>query len=1155
MSARINRGLVLATVLAAFSAGPGLALDPNLSLDQFTIEQWSLDDGLPQATVTDIVQSPEGYLYLSTFGGVVRFDGVEMQILRLTEGCGSRYTSLAVTSSGTVWAAGGTTGVCRVDGEFLVKPSLPELADIDLVSELLVDSNDHLWLGGLNRLARFDGQRLSPVNMDIGGRAGNRVFALAEVSAGVIWVGTSSGICAVEGEGSDCVPRPLDVARSGLQVTALHTASDGRTWIALERRLFVLGADGPEEIEMPPDAGPIRSILDDARGNVWIAARAGGLFRYTDMLESPPVSSPMRDSGAGALLIDRERNLWVGYTASGVAKLSKGRAFGLRMPEIPGSQSFTALALDTEGALWAALPCHGIVRQRADGFELIGVDQGLKNTCVWSLLPDRRGGLWIGTYGDGLFYRDPSGSIEAVEAIGTRENIVRALFHDGPDTLLVGTDSGVLRHVYGSGRWEKVDGSEGLTVNHITRDPDGALWLGTQSGIVHLRGREPVRIGFEDGLANEQVRVIRHDSGGVLWAGTYGGGLHRIEAGRVTVFDQSNGLPDNIVSTLFEDRLGRFWMSGNRGVARVDREQLEAYARGEIERVDSILFDRSDGMPISETNGGMQPAGAMSQSGRLWIPTINGIAVFDTQRDIINPMPPPVLIEQVRVDGETVDPDAPLELPAGARRLSIDYTALSFRSPGKVRFRHRLEGFDDGWVDAGTRRETYFAAIPPGDYRFSVIAANDDGIWNTTGDSIDISVRPGLLQSTWFYLALLGLASLIGVFSARLRTKLMQRRQRELEREVSRRTDELAKLAELTQHINRAVKLDQVLDHTYETLHEVVPYDRMILALVDEERSAITSLWSRHGSQRDGQGRAYRASFGPGALSRLLASGQPRIIGDLDRYLDDHPSARSTRRVMSEGIQSSIICPLSVSGRSVGFLLLASEQRGAYDDLHVDFLRQLGSQLALAVSKSRLYGELIEAKSDLEASNRRLASLAARDELTAVPNRRTFFERLEEVWEQSADQSRVLSILMIDVDHFKAFNDALGHQAGDDCLRRIAAALHREVDGPYAMLARVGGEEFSVMLPGVDEDEALNQSQRLCRAVQSLDIRHPRGGITNRVTISVGCASVKPDRSLRPDGLIDKADQALYQAKQDGRNCARETQSASRFGSVAEKGV
>jgi diguanylate cyclase (GGDEF)-like protein len=1135
-----------------FSPGSQLvALDPSRAMDQHTLHQWSLEEGLPQATVTDIVQTPEGYLYLATFGGVVRFDGVTMQVLREADGCGSRFASLAVTASGTIWAAGGPSGLCRVDGETLVRPRVAELAEVERAEQLLVDREDNLWVGGLNRLFRFDGQRVTAFTVDAG-TTGNRIFALAEDAAGNVWVGADSGLCVIEG--ATCAARSLGEAYADLQVTALHVATDGRLWIGLERRLVVLGADGPDEIDMPPDAGTIRAILDDGDGNVWIGGQAGGLFRYTGSIDGPAERSPLGASGAGTLMVDREQNLWIGYTASGVKKLSEGRAWGLRVPTIPGSQAFTSLALDSAGDLWAGLPCHGLAHRSGDRFEWIGSEQGLENTCVWSVLPDQSGGVWIGTYGGGLVYRDPTGSIARVEAVQTRENIIWALYQDGPRTLLVGSDSGVFRHTIGSDRWRLVAESEGLNVNYISRDHGGELWLGTPSGIVRLRDGESVRIGREEGLSNEQVRVILHDPDGVAWAGTYGGGLNRIEQGRITVFDQSNGLPDDIVSTLFEDRFGRFWMSGNRGVVRVDRAQLEAYQRGEIERVEAALFDRSDGMPISETNGGMQPAGVMSEAGRLWLPTINGIAVFDTQRDVINPLPPPVLIERVRVDGEVVDHRAGIELPSGTRRLAIEYTGLSLRAPDKVRFRYRLEGFDENWVDAGSRRETYFAAVPSGNYRFSVIAANDDGVWNTTGDSVAINVRPGLLQSPWFYVGLLGLAALVGVVSARLRTKLMQRRQRELEREVGRRTAELAKLAELTEHINRAVKLEQVLDHTYETLHEVMPYDRMILALVDDERSAIESLWSRHGSQRDGQARSYRARFGPGALSRLLASGQPRIIGDLDRYLDDHPSARSTRRVLSEGIQSSIICPLSVSGRAEGFLLLASEQRGAYDDLHVDFLRQLGSQLALAVSKSRLYGELLEAKSDLEAGNRRLASLAARDELTQVPNRRTFFERLEEVWRHSADQSRVLSILMIDVDHFKAFNDALGHQAGDACLRRIAAAVYREVDGPYAMMARVGGEEFSVMLPGVPAADALQEARRLCRTVFELGIEHPRAGEIGRVTISVGCASQVPEPGQRPDGLIDRADRALYRAKQDGRNRARAAAS-SELDSVTEKGV
>ncbi|MCC5866135.1 MAG: diguanylate cyclase [Wenzhouxiangella sp.] len=1126
--------MLLCVMLMGQAPQRGLALDPQLSIDQYTLQAWSLDHGLPQSTVNAMVQSPLGYVYIATFGGLARFDGARMELIPEEPACGRRYTSLAVDGQGVVWVGAERGGICRLIDGWLRQPAA-DGAGIDRVNTIHAGLDGQLWVGTQNGLLELSDDELRSIKL--GRLPDPSVLALAQhPEDGVLWVGTAQGLCLY----ADATCRQPSWARTLDDdfVRVIHHGRDGTSWIGTEFGLYRYSAGELGQIDLPDGLGWIYSVIDDVHGNVWLATSTAGLTRVSPRPQQPAEGSPLRAGGAVSLLSDREGNLWVGLTGRGIKKLAQGRAYGLRLSRFSSVQPFLPVTVDQSGDVWAGLPCRGVVHFGQQGTRLFDGNDGLTNTCIWSLLPMSGGELMVGTHGGGLFRLDELGTAHLVPELDTREGIVRALYQRSNGEVLVGTDQGVFRYLPAVSKVERVAGTEDEDVFFLTEDQVGGVWIGTRAGALRIQGAERRRFDETNGLSGRQVRVIYPDADGLVWIGTYGGGLNRVDGEQVFVFDRSNGMPDDIVSSLFEDQAGRFWMSANRGVMRVGRATLNAFAEGQLDAIEMMLLDRNDGMPASETNGGAQPAGVLLEDGRLFIPTVDGIAVFDTQADQVHALPPSVLIERVLLDGEPIEYRSGMSLPAGARNLEIHYTALSFRAPDRISFRYRLAGFDDRWVEAGPRRVAYFPVIPSGRLRFQVIASNHDGAWNEIGDGFELDVRPALTQRPSLYLALLVAALFAGFFLVRLRSRWAQRRERDLLAEVDQRTAELAKLAELTEYINRAVKLHQVLDHTYETLNEFVPYEHMILGLVDSERLAIRMIWSRRGKQRGVQGREFVGGFRSPGLTEVLQSGQPRIIDDLADYLAAHPDSQTTRRLMEEGIKSSMICPLRVGDQAEGFLVLASGQARAYRDAHVDFLKQLASQLALAVSKSRLYDELLEAKRELEERNDRLAALARRDELTGIANRRAFEQSLDADWSAAVRTRALLSLLMIDVDHFKAFNDALGHQAGDECLRRIANALCEVVEAEASAVARVGGEEFAVVLPGSDAARALELGWQLCERVAELSIRHPAAGELDHVTISVGAATLEVSMDCSRGELMRLADQALYAAKAGGRNRA-----------------
>jgi signal transduction histidine kinase len=331
------------------------------------------------------------------------------------------------------------------------------------------------------------------------------------------------------------------------------------------------------------------------------------------------------------------------------------------------------------------------------------------------------------------------------------------------------------------------DGLAGDDTKVIIGDGAGGLWLGSYGGLTHFKdGRFNVWTE-RDGLPGNTVRSLRQDSDGTLWIGTYDSGLGRFKDGRFTRFTTKEGIFDNGVFQILEDDFGWVWMSCNRGIYRVRKQELNDFADGKSKIITSVAFGKSDGMENVECNGGRWPAGIKARDGRLWFPTMGGVAVIDPATVATNAQPPPVVIEAARIDNQEVtaellqsslrNSDVALQLAPRQNNFEIQYTALSFINAENLKFKYKLEGQDPDWVEAGTRRTAYYSYLPPGDYTFRVTAANRDGVWNTEGQSLRVRVLPPFYR-TWWFLTLASLAVSGAVYGAfKYRVMQLERRQ------------------------------------------------------------------------------------------------------------------------------------------------------------------------------------------------------------------------------------------------------------------------------------------------------------------------------------------------------------------------------------------
>ena len=531
-----------------------------------------------------------------------------------------------------------------------------------------------------------------------------------------------------------------------------------------------------------PPRTPLRPRYQDPDGGIWFSLGslfqdAIGVARFKDERFTIYAS----DAGLPVtvyldVIADREGSIWIAST-SGLFRLKRKPITAYSTAEGLSHNEVYPLLQTRDGRITVGTT-HGI-SLIADGAVVRDPLNDFKDV-VQSLWEDRQGRLWIGTTAS--LYRYGNGKIEDLTPPPVKGTSVVAIHEDRTGGIWVGTPRGLVK-LEGDRVAEHYSTHNGLPsddviVIHESTDAAGhsALWIGTSGGLARLADGRFTSFTAADGLAGNRVRTIYEDADGTLWIGTYDDGLSRFRDGTFFNYRTEQGLYNNGVFHILEDRHANFWISSNKGIYRVSRRELNEMAEGRRSQITAVAFGKADGMLNSECNGGRQPAGLIARDGRLWFPTMGGVVVVDPEAAPVNPLPPPVLIESVLLERTAVGFGQGVRVGPGQRDLEIAYTGLSLIKPDQVRFKYKLEGLNDDWVEAGTRRVAYFPYLSPGTYTFRVVAANSDGIWNNAGAALRVVVAAPFYRTTWFLtLVVLGMAA-TGHLAYRSRIAQMRRR-------------------------------------------------------------------------------------------------------------------------------------------------------------------------------------------------------------------------------------------------------------------------------------------------------------------------------------------------------------------------------------------
>jgi PAS domain S-box-containing protein len=766
------------------SAAAAAALDPGKRISQYVHAAWATENGLPMNSVVAITRTPDGFLWLGTEEGLVRFDGLTFKTYthrNIPGMVSSEVTALICDRTGRLWIGTHGGGITVMDraGQFRSYTVRDGLSN-DAVLSLVEDESGQIWAGtdggGVDRISA--GRIRSFGTGD--GLPDGAVFALASDGAGTVWAGTHGGLARITGD--RVITAGIDAQVRGLDIRSLLWARTGELWAGTDSKgLYRIGRD---RLEHYTTADGLRSntiwkVLEDASGTLW-AGTQGGLHRLTRTPDSGErqIAAFTHDQGLSgndvwSLFDDGEGDLWVGTLDGGLDRLRDGVATAYTKEEGLSDDVVLPVFEDSSGAIWMGTASGGVNCSSKGRLRSYSQKDGFPKGIVFSIVEDRSHVIWAAT-------RDAVARLDRGRWSAPRMSLpggIQLLYPARDGSLWIGTRSGLAR--WSAGNLSVLTTKDGLSNNNVLslyEEPSGALWIGTSGGgINRFENGSFLAYGKAHGLPNEIVRDIA-SAGGSLWLATNGGGLVRFANGHFRAFTMHDGLPDDTLFRVLDDRAGNLWLSSNRGVFRVSLARLEQVESGAASSVDAAIFGTADGMKSKECNGGFQPAGWRSRDGRLWFPTMRGAVVIDPAAARGSGNSSQVLIEEIRKDGRLVPGPAPA-VDRGSGKLEIHFLAVSLGTPEGVRYRYMLEGFDHDWSEPDSRRVAYYTNIPPGRYVFRVTACNKEGVWNASGASFSIELRPRYYQTWWFAVAA-GLAVIAGA-AAGYRVRIARAKARE----------------------------------------------------------------------------------------------------------------------------------------------------------------------------------------------------------------------------------------------------------------------------------------------------------------------------------------------------------------------------------------
>jgi len=1047
----MRNACVVAVALLLGQVEAGLALEPGRSLTQYVHAKWTADRGLPQSTILGLTQTRDGYIWIATQEGFVRFDGHEFVTYdnhAYPQIVSNLDVAIRGAQDGTLYVGTVDGGLVRMRGERIDVITDTNGLPSNNVTAICESRDGSIWIGTTAGLAHLSGDRLTVVPAARLPR--NSITALAEDTAGQLWVATPDGLSTIN-NGSVTRRAPADGFPSK-PVQSLAAARDGSIWMGTDGEGIFQYRGGMRQYGKSAGLASLRitAVYEDRRGTIWIGTPDAGFGRLRN--GRAEFDSEKRDP-VTTLFEDGEGNLWIGRVG-GLDQLSDGIVTTFSKADGLPDDDVKSVTAGPDGAIWVAT--RGSVSDLA-GTRTFSKRNGLPSALLLSTWAARDGSLWVGTADAGVTHLEGGHTATYNRKDGLPSDTVLSLFEDRHGAVWVGTTAGLTRIAGG-----KVDPDGALrnfpheSVSSIDESRDGSIWVGMhERGVARIHPDGTIEsFTTHNGLSSNFVLAVHEDATGVIWIGTMAGGLNRWKNGKFSAVGSRQGLQDDSVFAILEDSHGNLWMSSNKGIFRANIAEVNDVVDGKRSTLLSVLYGQSDGMNSRECNGGTQPVAWSAPDGKLWFATTGGVASLDPESGLLSEPFGPVHIQSIYVGQTRLAPGA--NVPPGPRTLEFHYTSPTFKTPDKLRFRYKLDGFDPDWTNAQTRRIAYYTNVPPGRYHFHVRVVNREGV--ASRDAVaSLVVEPFFYQTPVFW-TLIAL-TLLGAAWATHHWRLS----------VVRASAERFKLL-----------FDRNLAGVYRA--------RIDGRILDCNDAALRIL----------------------GLSSVEEFNERSIF---DFCMTPSDADELVQRVRADGAVSGVeMCLRRDDGLPIWVLQNVS----------------LGTS---AEGKEILEATLIDL-TERKHAEEKIRYQAYHDALTDLPNRTLFKDRLSVAVAHAERRQRQVAVLFLDLDRFKLINDTLGHTIGDHLLQGMGERLRNCVRGEDSV-ARVGGDEFAILLMDLQRPtDATIVAQKILEVVaQPITV----DGHELYTTCSIGI-SMSPADGVDAETLLKNADNALYRAKEAGKN-------------------
>jgi len=977
----------------------------NKPLELFQQRNYSIEDGLPQNSIFSIAQTPDGFIWAATNAGIVRFDGITFDVFNCdnTPGMSDDISyCLLVDRKGTLWIGTQKGGILIYDKGQIENAYRKEDGLLSDEIRCLKEFQDGaVWVGTVKGINRIHQGKVSAFPYPEG-IISKWAEAVAEDFNGQIWCGTSVGLLKLTQRESG-----YEWTRVGFdngQITTIAFNGSGETWVGTNGDgIFRFKGSNMSTYSIIDGLSSklIGIILFDSSGVPWIGTRNNGVYQILDnRISILNHRNGLSHDYISSIFEDREGNMWIGTNGGGLNILYDSRITSYNTKNGLSYDHVFGVFQDSHDCIWVGTFGGGVncIKEKKIVKQLT-VKDGLPSDFVVTIGEDHESNLWFGTYGHGVtrWNRQSNTMKTFTSRDGLISDLVFGIYIDRFDHLWVGTGDGGL-HIFKDGKFilsRQLNGK----MRVFLEDSRGNLWIGTDGfGLMRIQIRAgqdesewPTDVfNLNNGLSSQDILAIFEDSTGVIWVGTFGGGLNRYiyEEGVFTHLKHKDGLINDVIFWILEDNNDNLWMSSMAGIFRVSLKELKNFfnpkGRGN-RKIKGTIFDESSGMKVRECNGGSQPSGWRCKNGELLFITAVGLISIDTSATWTTPAPPPVSIKKVVIDEKVYSPLDNLIVPPGKGNIEIHYTGLSFRVPEHLRFKYKLEGYDEDWINPGTRREAYYTNIPHGTYNFRVQASNLEGVWNKTGSNLTITIQPHLLDIWWLKVAILFFALFLVRIFFLYKMKRIRLQQQELERQVNDRTRilkdktlELEKVNNIVKSINTEVDPTEILVAILKETVILEGIERASALVFDKAQEAYT-FKAVVGIELDPM---KQINLSYEETRDRYQKNSNEIIENI--HIVKNTSGRpGEEKLKSLGIPKSMLI-LVIPGEEsqdipAGYLILEDiNNENAFDQQDIELLKNLKDHIASAFIKSKLLLELKSERTTAEEANQAKSMFLAR---------------------------------------------------------------------------------------------------------------------------------------------------------------------------------